>query len=165
MEIRKSRMADLPEILKLFTRKQGPSCRRLETGLNGGHLIRRWSRWRLISGRKSYVCEEDGRLAGVFYFSEDRIRTMQRFMKEAGWDPGIMMSCTGWQRRGRVKGRRFFLHPLVRGAQPGICGSIPTGIIFPCSMCWKRTDLPDVASFIWPMERNGWPFEFLPKDI
>ena len=70
MEIRKSRMADLPEILKLYEEARAfmqetgngtqwgtsyPPVEQVETD---------------IREEKSYVCEEDGRLAGVFYFSE-----------------------------------------------------------------------------------------------
>lgn len=70
MEIRKSRMADLAEILKLYEEARAfmqetgngtqwgtsyPPVEQVETD---------------IREEKSYVCEEDGRLAGVFYFSE-----------------------------------------------------------------------------------------------
>lgn len=70
MEIRKSQMADLPEILKLYAEARAfmqetgngtqwgisyPPAEKVETDIREG---------------KSYVCEAGGVLAGVFYFSE-----------------------------------------------------------------------------------------------
>lgn len=70
MEIRKANMQDLPEILKLYAEAR---IFMQETG-NG-------TQWGTsyppkeqveadIQAGKSYVCEADGVLAGVFYFSE-----------------------------------------------------------------------------------------------
>lgn len=70
MEIRKANMQDLPEILKLYA-----EARRFmqETG-NGtqwgtSYPPKEQVEADILAG-KSYVCEADGVLAGVFYFSE-----------------------------------------------------------------------------------------------
>lgn len=70
MEIRKSQMEDLPEILKLYAEARAfmqetgngtqwgtsyPPVEQVEADIQNG---------------KSYVCEDKGVLAGVFYFSE-----------------------------------------------------------------------------------------------
>ena len=71
MEIRNAQMTDLPEILKLYAEARAfmqatgngtqwgtsyPPVEQIEADIRAG---------------KSYVCEADGVLAGVFYFSED----------------------------------------------------------------------------------------------
>ena len=70
MEIRNAQMTDLPEILKLYAEARAfmqatgngtqwgtsyPTVEQIEADIRAG---------------KSYVCEADGVLAGVFYFSE-----------------------------------------------------------------------------------------------
>ncbi len=163
MEIRKSRMADLPEILKLYEEARAfmqetgngtqwgtsyPPVEQVETD---------------IREEKSYVCEEDGRLAGVFYFSEGPDPDYAEIYEGSWMGSGNYDVMHRVAAPGRVKGAGSFCIRWCAEHSRGICGSIPTGIIFPCSMCWKRTDLPDVASFIWPMERNGWPLSFCRK--
>ena len=71
MEIRNAQMTDLPEILKLYAEARAfmqatgngtqwgtsyPPVEQIEADIRAG---------------KSYVCEADGVLAGVFYFSEE----------------------------------------------------------------------------------------------
>ena len=162
MEIRKSRMADLPEILKLYEEARAfmqetgngtqwgtsyPPVEQVETDIREEKAMsaRKMADWPEVL----FFRGPDPDYAEIYEGS---------WMGSGDYDVMHRVAAPGAR-----KGRRFFLHPLVRGTQPGICGSIPTGIIFPCSMCWKRTDLPDVASFIWPMERNGWPLSFCRK--
>ena len=165
MEIRKSRMADLPEILKLYEEARAfmqetgngtqwgtsyPPVEQVETD---------------IREEKSYVCEEDGRLAGVFYFSEGPDPDYAEIY-EGSWmgsgDYDVMHRVAA---PGRVKGAGSF---CIRWCAEHSRGDLRIDT--------HRNNLP----MQHVLEKNGFPrcgiiylangeerlaFEFLPKDI
>ena len=70
-----------------------------------------------IRAGKSYVCEADGVLAGVFYFSEEPDPDYAKIY-EGSWIGTENISCHApGGSAGPCEGGWFFLHPLVRRAQ------------------------------------------------